>query len=537
MNSKIDNAIRDAAMRCGRDSGERLKFQDDKKERMEIQHKTGGICTLHGRVLSFLYRYIIKSSLFISANIASLTLLVQVVLFHQTDVAVAMDAPAKAWTGIRPFEANKLGFQLDWAPFFLVFFEALVIYTTDHIRDSVNTKQKREAQPIQWMKFLRLVGLVGMAMVLLLRRSIGGVALVVGHLGLGVLYAKPIFWHHRHCQRQEIATSEMKNGDDFINSTDGSNAFFLCADKATCFRLKDIPYFKSIFVSLCVTFMVVACPFVLDRGATTEQFVPGKLWKMGVQRQPLLFGQLCFTIFTMQITMENLQDMRDVKEDRRSGTKTLPVGMGLRQTKLLLLSCYVMVGIILHTLPAMFDWYRGPHGSLIFAMFLVLVLVIGIGNRTGNIVFSYIEVMLSLPLLVHWVMSGWLGIDPFLAPPSEADPCPWHLPVMVTLFMSINHCYSWYLNSQHDTCDQKLPPVMVGVGHSRQRPGGRDGTTVLACAGALSSAVCLAQMIVAWQRLWQFVDNPKILVMLVVLLCHLASQAVLGYRVTKKNLN
>jgi len=77
-------------------------------------------------------------------------------------------------------------------------------------------------------------------------------------------------------------------------------------------------------VSLCVVYMAVAAP---------AAYAPGLLSAPGAAS----LARLLLLIFGISFTIENLQDVRDVREDTAAGVVTLPSGLGIKRTARVLL--------------------------------------------------------------------------------------------------------------------------------------------------------------------------------------------------------
>lgn len=94
-----------------------------------------------------------------------------------------------------------------------------------------------------------------------------------------------------------------------------------------------MPYMKAIYVSLCVVFMALAAP---------EAYSPGLLG--GLCWAELM--RLVLLVFGVAFTVENLQDLRDVREDTEAGVVTLPSGLGESRAVQLLVASQVLCGLL-----------------------------------------------------------------------------------------------------------------------------------------------------------------------------------------------
>ena len=384
--------------------------------------------------------YVIDSSLLMLAGLASLTLFTQIVLYHKPQQT--------ATTTTTQVIQNNGGFsvELDWMPFWVVFFEALLIYTTDHLRDyrklqvskrlHENVNCKKAYNNIAWVKILQKLGAIGLLSALCWRPSFAGVLLVLGHLSLGVLYAFPL--------KQFCIGPKRENAQQPVFSQ-------------RKLRLKDIPYFKSFFVAWTVSIMVIACPLVYYRDPTTGV----DSWIQGFHvatRQPTLLLQVWTVIFVMALFVENAQDVRDIAEDWANGTKTLPVGFGIRRTKEFLFLAIPSVVTFVMLLDFATD-NHGFHVCCVGPHALYCSMLSQMGRRSPARYFSYFETIYLTPLVAHLIVNVWLGLDPFMVPPSILGPdapLPWHFPLMLSVQIWIAYCNFTYFLSDQDRDDLVL---------------------------------------------------------------------------------
>jgi hypothetical protein len=195
---------------------------------------------------------------------------------------------ASSLASLIPFVQLSAQVPIDWRPFWAGFFEVLVVYTVDHLRDirmtPVSSDFMRKAGTdvrLRTLKALSIFGIFGF---------------------FASVAAAPPSRHH------------------VVFLTFGVH-LLLCVAYA---RLKPrMPYLKAAYVSLCVVFMAVAAPAAYD---------PSLL--AGFSSVALL--RLLLLIMSVSFTIENLQDLRDIKEDREAGVVTLPSGLGVEWTARLL---------------------------------------------------------------------------------------------------------------------------------------------------------------------------------------------------------
>mmetsp|Transcript_57360 Transcript_57360/g.134279 ORF Transcript_57360/g.134279 Transcript_57360/m.134279 type:complete len:391 (-) Transcript_57360:165-1337(-) len=188
-----------------------------------------------------------------------------------------------------PFVQLECGARLDWRPFWAAASESIAVYTLDHLRDvskgtSVGAHKLSPRSGLavhrRRLQALFVASVLGLVCSLLAAKSWLVSLTFVGHVGLCAAYAK----------------------------------------------LKPrMPYCKAFYVSLCVVFMAVAAPCA---------YAPALLSSLG----PASLSQLLLLIFSVALTVEQLQDIRDVDEDLEAQVVTLPIGLGLQKARRLLLA-------------------------------------------------------------------------------------------------------------------------------------------------------------------------------------------------------
>ncbi|CAE8639540.1 unnamed protein product, partial [Polarella glacialis] len=191
-----------------------------------------------------------------------------------------------------PFVQLECAAQLDWQPFWAAACESVSVYTLDHLRDirKATASTGSNKRPLNQgglarhrRTFLRVLlgaGLAGFVGSLLAARSWRVTLTFGGHILLCFAYAK---------------------------------------------LKKSMPYLKAFYVSLCVLFMAVAAPSAYAPSLLTA-LSAGALLRMLV------------LIFSVAFTVEHLQDLRDVREDREAGVVTLPSGLGPSNARRLLVA-------------------------------------------------------------------------------------------------------------------------------------------------------------------------------------------------------
>lgn len=181
--------------------------------------------------------------------------------------------------------------QLDLRPFWAGACESIAVYSADHLRDMSKAAASMDggklgsssALPRRRAAMLRALlaaSLAGFTLNVAAMRSWRVVAVFCVHVALCITYAK----------------------------------------------LKPrMPYLKAVFVSLCVVYMAVAAP---------AAYAPAVLQALG----PAALSRLLLLVFCISFTIENLQDVRDIREDRKAGVVTIPSGLGSSRSAHVLLA-------------------------------------------------------------------------------------------------------------------------------------------------------------------------------------------------------
>jgi len=183
---------------------------------------------------------------------------------------------------------------LDLRPFWAGACESIAVYTLDHLRDlsksaaaggdSVVLRRRSMA-----LRVLFAAALAGFVASLVAMRSWSAVAVFGLHLALCFAYAK---------------------------------------------LKRRMPNMKAVFVGLCVVYMSVAAP---------AAYSPGLVWSLGAAS----LARLLLLIFSISFTIENLQDVRDISEDRDSGVVTLPSSLGAERAARMMLALQAL-GMVSH---------------------------------------------------------------------------------------------------------------------------------------------------------------------------------------------
>lgn len=240
-----------------------------------------------------------------------------------------------------PFVQMECGAALDFRPFWTGASESIAVYTLDHLRDirrasgessAVGHRRGLAARRPILLQVLLVAALAGFISTLLAYHSWRLACTFGGHLLLCAAYAK---------------------------------------------LKRKMPYMKALYVSLCVVYMAFAAP---------AAFVPGLLtFLTGAQ-----FARLLLLIFCVAFTIEHLQDVRDVEEDRQAGVVTVPSGLGTKRARWVLLgvqaACFSAQSVI--------SWAAGlPLRPGFVAMYVVCCLcAVTFSERTPR---SFFQVLLE----------------------------------------------------------------------------------------------------------------------------------------------
>lgn len=192
-----------------------------------------------------------------------------------------------------PFMQLEMGgpLALDLRPFWTGFLESVAVYSLDHLRDAEKAARRGEEACSpgrkRMLKGLFAASLLGFVASVASMRSWRVTAAFAGHVGLCLVYAK---------------------------------------------LKRRMPYMKAAYVSLCVVFMAAAAP---------AAYAPGLLPAMGV----FCLARLLLLVFGISFTIENLQDVRDIREDRANNVVTLPSGLGAKQTARIVIGLQALLAL------------------------------------------------------------------------------------------------------------------------------------------------------------------------------------------------
>jgi 4-hydroxybenzoate polyprenyltransferase len=260
-----------------------------------------------------------------------------------------------------PYVQLSAQVPIDWRPFLAGFFESLVVYTVDHLRDTrkaaatgfVDHRKAKLAARLPVLKALSIFGMFGFM--------------------ASVAAAPP--------DRQPT-----------VFLTYGIH-LLLCISYA---RLKPrIPYLKAAYVSLCVVFMAVAAPAAYD---------PSLL--MGFS--PVALLRLVLLILSVSFTIENLQDLRDIKEDREAGVVTLPTGLGEEWTARVLTA--LQMGCIIFQFALAYLAALPLRVDMLLIHVLCILCAVGFRENTRPYLFQVVlEPLYMSPIALLFLRASILG--------------------------------------------------------------------------------------------------------------------------------
>lgn len=258
---------------------------------------------------------------------------------------------AVALASLTIYTQNVLGLPIDWRASFLIFSTSLVFYNLDRVFDSyVQEIPDRKVQSFFQSKgIFILLFLAILASVILLFLAPQQVLLVsLGGL-VPLLYGMPIF--------------PVKN---------------------QWYRLKDIPGTKAWIVSGTITYSIVAVPLAYaDASFDRSAFL--------------------ITLFLLIFisTNSHLFDLRDVKSDREKGVLTLPLIIGIKETRIMFTLLNFLVLLVTG-----YYWVNGfevPGFLAIFGSILInFAIVWWVKPETPRNVYNiWIDGSLLLPQLLN----------------------------------------------------------------------------------------------------------------------------------------
>jgi 4-hydroxybenzoate polyprenyltransferase len=255
-----------------------------------------------------------------------------------------------------------VGLPLDWRPAALAFSAALIPYTLDRIADSY----VQEIPDAKAQAFFRMPGIFALVVAatltfgILLYRAPTAVRYVscVGILPL--LYGIPLFpWRQ----------------DNHLH----------------WYRLKDIPGIKAWFVGGIITYACVALPLAYAGQSLTPHIALTTLF-----------------LFIFIVTNSHTFDIRDLESDQTKGVLTLPLQIGVRNTKVALTTLNL---IVLATYGA--GWIKGfiPfQPEVLISISITIAYLWRVQPSTPRPVYSIaIDGSLFIPFLVSISMSMGMG--------------------------------------------------------------------------------------------------------------------------------
>lgn len=251
--------------------------------------------------------------------------------------------------GLVVWVQRQLGLPLQVGPVTLVGFSTLIIYNIDHARDALVEPKTPEAGGSPWPHAAAIVvGAAGLVTTLLGSPPTMALLVIIGG-ALCSTYAITIPW---------IGWRR---------------------------PLKNIPGFKSFFVSVAI-----ACALVL---------VPASV--LTVVDVPTIASLWC-SLFALILVSAHAFDTRDYVADLRSGVPTLPVALGNTRTRILI----SILGVAL-LLPAFLLSSQVDHWHIWVAMVPQLLALWGwSGEQTRLAGTILVDGILAVPLLLEFYSVG-----------------------------------------------------------------------------------------------------------------------------------
>ncbi len=246
---------------------------------------------------------------------------------------------------------RQLGLTLDAGPVALVGFSTLIIYNIDHARDALVEPKSPDAGDSPWPHAAAIVvGAAGLVTTLLSCPLRMALLVIIGG-ALCSTYAITIPW---------IGWRR---------------------------PLKNIPGFKSFFVSVAIASALVLVP--ASALATIELGTTGGLW---------------FSLFALILVSAHAFDTRDYPADLRSGVPTLPVALGNTRARVIITA----LGIAL-LMPACLLSPDIDNWHILVAMVPQLLALWGwSGEHTRVVGTILVDGVLAVPLLLEFYSVGGL---------------------------------------------------------------------------------------------------------------------------------
>jgi len=244
-----------------------------------------------------------------------------------------------------PFVQLVCGMTLDMRPFWTAAFEGLFVYSLDHLKDTLKSKGSQSLpEGRRKLRLLLLGALLVFAAVAL------ACSLMAAHSPLVTL----TFLGH----------------------------MMLCVGYVKLKRL--MPYGKAFYVSACVLFMALAAPCAC---------APALLNSL----TGASFLQLVLLLVSVSQTVEQLQDLRDLEEDKEAQVVTLASGLGEYKARQFLLR-FQAVSLFLHFF--LMQWARLPVRPHFLVVHLACcVCAISFNRQTPRTLFQVLlEPLYLLPL-------------------------------------------------------------------------------------------------------------------------------------------
>ncbi len=259
--------------------------------------------------------------------------------------------------------SHLLAIPLSMQPSAVIFASGLLIYNLDHFADTY----REAASADQWTGGIgrnclgALVVASGLTLAFFLWSAPPAVGrVVVGYGLIGILYGLPVF------------PMRLREGG------------------YTWLRLKDVPGFKAAIVAGSITFAAVGLPLAYGHDVPLATVGPVALF-----------------IWVMVVSNAIMCDVGDLRADRLTGVRTLPVMVGVRRTRM----AVVLLDLVLLALFA-WGWASGmvePHPEVVVAGSLVVLYVLLVTEDTPKHVLSFaLDGCSFVPLIAALAVHGHL---------------------------------------------------------------------------------------------------------------------------------
>jgi 4-hydroxybenzoate polyprenyltransferase len=268
---------------------------------------------------------------------------------------------ASGLTALACFCMKILGMNLEFMPILLCFSSALLVYNFDRLIDSRYEirpdTSEQEFYTSSKLSILLFIGVLGVLVsILSMPRDVK--LMIAIYIGVGLIYGLPIF----------------------NNSTNKNN------DESQVHRLKDIRGIKAWLAAAVITSPAVGLPIAYSENIDLD-------WNS----VPLIIF-----IYILVASNAHMFDIRDLDSDREKGLKTLPVLVGIAQTKNIIISLNLLTISM-----ALIGGYLGFCSfwpEVILSTLYTLSYIFYFDDRNSRVMYALvIDGVLFLPLLFLYV--------------------------------------------------------------------------------------------------------------------------------------